>query len=475
MPENTDSQANRIAIVGGGLAGLAAAVALIERGCAVELFEARRKLGGRAGSYLDQASGESIDHCQHVAMGCCTNFLDFCRRTEIEDLFVRHRTLYFFGPDGRRCDFCPTQWLPAPLHLIAPLFALNYLSLRDKLGIARAMLRLLRLPTHEMPICPTVLDWLQAQQQSQAALAWFWKVVLVSALAESLDRASLAAARKVFVDGFLSHPNAANVLVPRVSLGALYDQRVADWLRNRRATIHLESPVEMVSGGSDHVSGLRLGDGSERAFDFVIVAVPWQRATAILAPEMRSAVDPNDAFASISSAPISSVHLWFDRKLTDLPHAVLVERLSQWVFARTLDRQPSEHYYQVVISASHDLAGRPRESVVDEVFSDLKAVFMAAKAAKLLRWQLITEQQAVFSVRPGLDAIRPLQQTAISNLLLAGDWTRTGWPATMEGAIRSGYLAAEAVLSHLGRPERFLVPDLPGGILLRGLGMKTER
>jgi len=127
------NEAKKVGIVGGGLAGLAAAVALVDRGFHVELFETRRKLGGRAGSYIDPVSGESIDHCQHVAMGCCTNFLDFCRRTGVSDLLRRYKTLHFFGPDGRRSDFSPSAWPPAPLHLAGPLFSLRYLSWRDKL------------------------------------------------------------------------------------------------------------------------------------------------------------------------------------------------------------------------------------------------------------------------------------------------------------------------------------------------------
>src|SRR5262245_12789557 len=150
MPENSITPP-RVAIVGGGLAGLAAAAALAERNCAVEIFEARRKLGGRAGSYVDRATGESIDHCQHVAMGCCTNFLDFCQRSGISGLFTRHQTLHFFGPDRRRSDFSPTKWLPAPLHLVGPLLGLRHLSLADKLGIARAMLRLTATQTSDSP------------------------------------------------------------------------------------------------------------------------------------------------------------------------------------------------------------------------------------------------------------------------------------------------------------------------------------
>jgi predicted NAD/FAD-dependent oxidoreductase len=232
----------------------------------------------------------------------------------------------------------------------------------------------------------------------------------------------------------------------------------------------LETPVTMVNGDGKRITGVCLADGAEREFDFVILAVPWGRVGPLLPPAIAAALDPLQQFAAIGAAPITSVHLWFDRPLTELPHAVLVGRLSQWVFARTpltTHHSPlTTHYYQVVISASHDLAGRERQAIVDEVVADLHAVFPAAASAKLLRWQLLTERDAVFSVRPGLDKVRPRQQTVIPNLLLAGDWTCTGWPATMEGAVKSGFLAAEALLAHLGRQERIVVPELPRGWLL---------
>src|SRR6185503_12463615 len=140
-----------IAIVGGGLAGLAAAAALCERGLRVELFEAKRRLGGRAGSYVEKETGQTIDHCQHVAMGCCTSFLELCHRTGIPELFEQHRTLYFFGPQGQRCDFHASKWLPAPLHLGPAFMGLMYLSLAERLSIAATLLRLSRLPAKEQP------------------------------------------------------------------------------------------------------------------------------------------------------------------------------------------------------------------------------------------------------------------------------------------------------------------------------------
>jgi uncharacterized protein with NAD-binding domain and iron-sulfur cluster len=173
----------------------------------------------------------------------------------------------------------------------------------------------------------------------------------------------------------------------------------------------------------------------------------------------------------LESAPISSVHLWFDRAITDLPHAVLIGRLSQWMFNRTLlqgDASESHsHYYQVVISASRELQGRSQEQIIQEVLGDLTEIWPEAAKARLQSGRVVTEHRAVFSVMAGAEAFRPSQQSPINNLLLAGDWTRTGWPATMEGAVRSGYLAAENVLAKMGRQAAVLQPDLPVSRLTR--------
>jgi squalene-associated FAD-dependent desaturase len=460
---------SRVAIVGGGLAGMACAAALAGRGLKIELFEARKKLGGRAGSYLDRVSGEAIDHCQHVAMGCCTNYIDFCRRTAISDLFTRQRVLHFFGPDGQQSDFSPSRWLPAPLCLIRPLLSLRFLSLAEKFLIAKCMLALIRVPKRDYEDSPIVLNWLKSHGQTERVIERFWKVILVSALAESLERASLAAARKVLVDGFLAHRNAGDLLVPMVSLDELYQERIRRWLHENGVQIQLETSIETIASDESRVFGLHMPDGNVRAFDFVVLTVPWTRIARLLTDSIVQRIDPHAHFSQFNASPICSVHLWFDRQIMDLPNAIFVERLSQWVFARSMNENGGEFYYQVVVSASRDLRGRDKESVTREVCADLSAVFPNAASAKLIRSKVITEDQAVFSVRPGLDAIRPTQQTTIPNLMLAGDWTHTDWPATMEGAVRSGYLAAEAVLRQIGKPEQIVAPELPRNWLTRWL------
>jgi len=467
-----DAASVRVGIVGGGLAGLAAASMLVDHGVTVDVFEARRQLGGRAGSYRDPKTGQLVDHCQHVAMGCCTYWLDFCRRTGTDDLFRRHTKLHFFGPDGKRFDFVAARWLPAPLHLLPPLMGLGYLTLRERIGVAGTLMRLATRPAPDETDGPAIGNWLRTHGQSQSAIDRFWSVVLVSALGETVDRASVAAARKVFVDGFLNHRQAYEVLVPSAPLSELYDHRVAKSLRARGVNIHTSTRVTQFAANVQGSPRLSLRDGGEREFDHVILAVPWLRVNQLLPEGIQGRLPHFEAVDRIESSPITGVHLWFDRPITQLPHAVLVGRLSQWLFNHgplpTLEAQePPSHYVQVVISGVRQLTDMSRQAVLDQVLDDLRVSFSEVDAARLLRWQIVHQPHAVFSVQPGIDAIRPAQSTSVPGLHLAGDWTETGWPATMEGAVRSGYRAAESVLKTAGQPVKTNVAELPRGLLAR--------
>jgi squalene-associated FAD-dependent desaturase len=465
----------RVAIVGGGLAGLAAAVALAESNCCVDLYEARRSLGGRAGSFRDPSTGETIDHCQHVSMGCCTNLADFCRRVGIQERFRHDRRLEFIGLDKRAFPLSASG-LPAPFHLAPAFWGFKFLSVRERIGIANAMWRLMRLSPRDDRNSPTIGAWLKAQRQSPRAIDLYWNVILVSALGEELDRASLAAARKVIVDGFLASRDAYVLEVPTVPLSQLYGDVLEQWLASRGVRVHLNAPVRQVT--HDKKPGVVLTDGNEVRPEFLVLALPWHRLANVVEPNLAARLPWLAEISTVESSPITGVHLWFDRPIMPYQHAVLVGRLSQWVFHRSGEpiqsvtagqaaETGSEHYYQVVVSASHNLAGRDRSEIVDEVCQELADISPQAAAAKRLHARVVTEHSAVFSVRPGLDRLRPLQQTAVPGILVAGDWTATGWPATMEGAVRSGYLAAEGILSRLGRPKKLLADDLPRGWLAR--------
>ena len=462
-----------LAVVGGGLSGLGAAAAAVENGLDVELFEQGRHLGGRASAFRDPKTGTPVDRCPHVAMGCCTNFLDFCRRTGVARHWRRFRRLHFLSSEGQRHDFTPAGWLPAPLHLLPALLRLGQLRFSQRLSIARAVWLLAREPAGPFADRETVQTWLRRHAQSQQTVERFWAPVLVSALSERLDRASLSAAKKVLVDGFFGSRRACDLLVPEVPFGEILDRDVAAWIEKRGARLHRRTGVKRIEGHQRRVTGLLLRDGSRRTPDAVLLAVPWNRVARLLSEPIRAAVPQIGEAEKLRPAPITAVHLWFDRPVTRLPHAVLVGRLSQWVFNRgpqpvsTTAGDPPAHYCQVVISASHELIGRPRDELLREVLADLSAVWPAARQAELLHSRVFTQPSAVFSPAAGVERLRPAQDTPIENLALAGDWTATGWPATMESAVRSGYLAVEAVLRRLGDERRLLVPDLACGWLGR--------
>ncbi len=469
---STPLGASRVAVIGGGLAGMAAAVALRTAGCRVTLFEARRYLGGRAASFRDANSGDWVDLCQHVSMGCCTNLADFCRRTGIEHLFRHEERLHFFAPDGRRFDLGSTRWLPAPLHLAPALWGLKYLSVGDRVRIGQALLRLARSPAATAGGELTVLEWLQRHGQSPQAIERFWSVVLISALGESLQRASLSAARKVFVDGFMAARDAFIVEVPSVPLAEIYDLALRCWFADHQVDLRVETAireVELADSNRIQIAAVdaTVRDGDLPTWDAAVLAVPWRQVGTLVGPRLRSRLPWIGDAARLEASPISGVHLWFDRPIADVDHAVLVGRTSQWVFhrGRRSDAGSVGHYYQVVISASRELDEIGQQQTIQSVLEDLRAVFPIAREAQLQRARVVTDPYAVFSVRPGADQLRPAQKTAVKGLAVAGDWTATGWPATMEGAVRSGYLAAEAVLADLGQPAQFLCADLKRGRL----------
>jgi squalene-associated FAD-dependent desaturase len=461
-----------VAVIGGGLAGLSAAVAAVENGLTVELFEARRRLGGRASSFRDAESGRMVDLCQHVSMGCCTNLADFCRRTEVADCFRRERRLHFIGPNGKQYAFSAARLLPAPLHLGLAFYRLGYLGHGDHWRIGKCLARLARTDVSATGSDTTIGQWLAREGQSARAIERFWEVVLVSALGDTLDRASLAAAKKVFCDGFLGSRVAYELRLPRVPLDEIFNRRTATWLVERGVKVHTGCRIKRIEGDATGVRGVVLPDGSLQPFDFVVLAVPWRPVCSLLPEKMLALRSVLEQVDRIQPSPISAIHFWFDRPITRLAHAALVGRTAQWVFAplhgsAEAGASPSSGYVQVVISGPQGVAGRAQHDVVDEVHAELAEIWPVVRRARLLRWRMVTQAEAVFSVRPDADQFRPSQATAIDNLMLAGDWTSTGWPATMEGAVRSGYLAVEAILARMGGSRHLLADDLPRGLLAR--------
>jgi len=275
-----------------------------------------------------------------------------------------------------------------------------------------------------------MLDWLRGKRQSPRAIQRFWRPVLVSAVNEELDRMAAAHGFQVMWLGFLASRRGYELGVPQVPLGELCHLR--RWSRWPEATVELHAAADhLVIQGDRVVSALV--NGTARRADFYVLAVPFHRLPE-LAPEV--GFDPG----AWEYSPITAIHLWFDRPVTELPHAALLDRTIQWFFSKEDGR-----YLQAVVSASRRLLRTPRSEVAALAARELAEFLPGAREARLERYHVVKEVRATFSARPGLAPLRPPAETRFRNLFLAGAWTRTGWPATMEGAVRSGYLAAEAV------------------------------
>lgn len=465
-PSNVDCQ---VAVIGGGLAGIAAATALISHGFRVQLYEARNQLGGRAGSYHDQGSSELIDNCQHVSMGCCTNLEQLCRVLGIERSFETQTVLNFVSPDGRIIQFSESA-LPAPFHLTLSFLKLPYLSRYEKYLFATAVKKLARTPESQLRGL-RFANWLRAQKQTEQLIRRVWEVVLVSALSESLERIDAAYGRKVFVDGFLANREGWRVQIPTESLDELYSNQTVQKLRSLGVKVQLQHRLQTLSVDDGRVLYATFTNDVATSADEFVLAVPHHQVSRLL-PDAVAQHPSLAPLENLETAPITSVHLWLDRCITELPHAVFVDRMSQWLFARPVVMEDTEtlvYRYQIVISASRNLARQSQSEIVTEVMRDLGAVWPVARSAVVLHSRIVTEKRAVFSVTPGVDELRPSQQTFLPNLNLAGDWTQTGWPATMEGAVRSGYLAADNILRRYGITDSSLASDLRQGRLCRWL------
>ena len=467
MPQSW-TQPPTVAVVGGGLAGLAAGCALASAGMKVTLFERRPYLGGRASSYQHPGTGEVIDNCQHVLLGCCTNLIDFYQRTGVAGSIRWFERMTFLEPGGRASEIGPSS-LPAPLHTTPAFLRASCLEVADKVAIARAMMALA--PTTPRDTGESFLAWLNRHGQTTRAIERFWKPVLVSALNEEVDRVSVPYAAQVMRESFLKSAAAGRMGVPTVPLTDLYSA-AGNYIRERQGDVQFRSSAESFRAELSHVK-LVVGE-KEETFDYAVFALPFDSLERIL-PDSSAAQPLRDALARFETSPITGIHLWFDRVISDLDHAVLLDRTIQWMFhkSKLQTRNSNGHgsYVELVVSASKTLVDKSKQEIVDLAVSELREFFPAARDASLLKSTVIKEVHATYSPRPGIEADRPRPETVWPRVFLAGDWTATGWPATMEGAVRSGYLAAQSLARVAGQKDAtFLVPDLPATGFMRLFG-----
>jgi squalene-associated FAD-dependent desaturase len=487
-----------VAVAGGGLAGLAAACALADSGFRVTVFERRPYLGGRASSYEHPGTGEVVDNCQHVLFRTCTNLIEFYHRIGVDHEIRWFDQMTFIEPGGRT-SVMKSSFLPAPLHTAPSFLSFPFLSAQDKFAIARAMVPLTLATQRDTG--KSFQQWLQQHGQTAGAIQRFWKPILISALSEELELMSISYAAQVVRESMKS-PAARQMGVPAIPLTTLYNA-AGDYIRQRHGEIHFRRPLdtfhaessqvrlqfrenqEKSSGQSSANAALDKGTSptpNEQAFDYLVLALPFDTLDRVLPPAPESG-PLRDMLGHFHSSPITGIHLWFDREISDLDHAVLLDRTIQWMFHksrllrregedapsfRALSERVGGSYVELVVSSSKMLIEKSRAEIIDLALSELREFFPAAREAKLVKSTVIKEIHATYSPRPGIDTHRPPATTAWPRVFLAGDWTATGWPATMEGAVRSGYLAAQALTRATGSsPSRFIVPDLAASGLMR--------
>ncbi|MEM1330423.1 MAG: hydroxysqualene dehydroxylase HpnE [Planctomycetota bacterium] len=466
-PEHTNG-ARHVVVAGGGLAGIACAVRLAENGVRVTLIEASRRLGGRAGSHEDPETGETLDNCQHVTMAACTSYLDLlgrlgkrqAMRWTVEQCWLMPPLV---GPDGVRVEvprpkpsIVKPDSLPAPLHLAGSLLGAGFLSKREAWSVAQASRRLMSTDRSEHAH-ETFGDWLRSQGQHPGVVERFWEPIVVSACNLTCDRVAASVAMHVFQEGLFASVGASAIGIPSVPLSELYGG-VAERLEQAGGAVRLGARVASVGNHA-----VRLSDGERLDADAVVCALPLASTLKLVDPEARD--ERFDGLDRIGFSPIAGIHLEFDRPVLPRPHAVLLGTPTQWVFRK----DEAGRRVHAVASAAEAWVERGASAAVERAVADLRLHLPAMQDAELVWGKAVLEKRATFAATPEAEALRPAV-TGPSGLLLAGDWVRTGWPATMEGATRAGYAAAAAVLRL--DPARLIPEPRPIARLPRLLGLR---
>ncbi len=444
-------------VVGGGIAGIAAALRLAEAGVAVTLLETRKKLGGRATSFTDVRTGAVIDNCQHVTMGCCVNYLDLLRRLGVGHKVRWLEESYWVEAGDRRSALRPGL-LPPPGHFAGAFLGAKFLTPGEKFAVARAMASIVRTRRDEWRAV-TFGQWLRMYRQPERVVRRFWEPVVISACNLPCERVAASVALHVFQEGFLATREGPRVGVASVPLIELYDPAEAAIVR-AGGRLRLGASVERVGPRSVTLTG-----GESISAGAVICAVPPERASR-LADDPTRVSDPRfDAMARATHSPILGVHMVFDRPVLGLHSAVLVERATQWVFRKDQEGR-SLH---AVISSAEDWMPLDEDEITRRVLDDLHACFPDSSRAVLLSSRPVKEKRATYAATPEIERLRPttLGPLGRDGVILAGDFVQSGWPATMEGAARTGYMAAAAALGE--RPESGVLPSLPLGFIARTL------
>lgn len=448
---DTDSTAVKTVIVlGGGLAGISAARSLLDHGCKVALFEKRPFLGGRAFSFHDTQSNFEVDNGQHVFMGCCTYYIKLLRALGTEDkTYLQDKMKTEVVLSGKRAVLNSIPSL-GPLHLLPSLALYPHIGLLDKLRVAYGLIRLKltdRRRHADKLDQRTFYQWLKSQHQSDRAINNLWNLIILPTLNDDVRDVSAEMGIMIFQEGLLKKPRDATIGYSMVGLTSLTGTPAQQHIESRGGTVRYGAAVKSLNLEGGQVSSVQLSDGSTHSADAYVSALPFDVLMKVLS-EQATEEPYFSAIKELDFSPIIGIHIWYDRPVMEPDFVSFLDSPVQWVFNRSRIQgkgAESGQHVCISISGAGDYVDKSKEELGDLFAGEMARLFPDARDAEIKRLLVIKQPQATFRPMPGTLAHRPSQTTPIPNLFLAGEWTDTGWPSTMEGAVRSGVFAADAL------------------------------
>ena len=443
-----------VVVIGGGLAGLAAARSLTRDGYVVTLVEKRPFLGGRAFSFDDPEVGCEVDNGQHVFLGCCTYFLELLRDFgTVDKTFLQDRLTVEVALNGTRGVLSSTPMM-GPLHLLPSFLRYPHLSLRDKLLAAYGLLRVKltdRRKLAEELDSQTLYHWMKRNRQTERAIDNLWNLIILPTLNDDIRNVSADMGLMVLQEGLLNKPSDATIGFSKVGLTSLTGEPARRYLQDRGGTVILGKSTKSLLIEGDDVTGVELTDGTVLQADAYVSALSFDILLQVL-PERVTKGPFFSKLFGLRSAPIVGVHLWYDRPIMDSDFIAFLDSPVQWVFNKSMIQGSDSgagQYVCVSVSGAWDVVDKPKEELRALFTEEMARLFPEARDAKISRFLIVKQPQATFRCFPGVADHRPSQATPIGNLFVAGEWTDTGWPSTMEGAVRSGVFAADALASRI--------------------------